>query len=505
MRIPLAVDLHINAFSGATITELESGITNGLAEKMADERLYVTQRPTIDVTEDASVHTAKAKGRGIFYWDSPGALYLVNDDTVFKNSHANSIGTITSGVSKVKMLILDDDLIILDKDNNEGWTVAADTVTQITDTDFPPEKTPAETLCYGGAVMDGYLFVGTAAGLLYNSNNGDATAWTALDVTSAERDPDNGVYVGKQKDHIIFYGTRTTEVFYNAANPTGSPLTRRQDIAYTVGCSDGRSVWEAGDIHFLVGTDSPGAHQVYIFENLTFRKISTPTIDSFITQAIVKDSFLAMGSGFSAHGRLFYILTLYKAPSTITPYISLVYDSRSQLWYIWETTVNGLSKFPLVDWTIRTGVLPRFGEGILSNGDLFTINDDLTASDTLVASKIVEDGIVEPGILEETASATAAVAVSVRTGMKDMGTNSRKFAGSMRYVGDTTPNSQTLTIKWANENNSSFSAGRTIDMSLYERMNRNGSFRRRNFQLETSSTDVVRMEALEIEITAGTH
>ena len=32
MRIPLLVDLQINAFDGASITEKESGITNGMID-----------------------------------------------------------------------------------------------------------------------------------------------------------------------------------------------------------------------------------------------------------------------------------------------------------------------------------------------------------------------------------------------------------------------------------------------------------------------------------------
>lgn len=64
MRLPVTPNLHINQFSGATITELESGMTNGVGEKRGDI-IYLTQRPSIDVFADASDNSAAGRGRAI--------------------------------------------------------------------------------------------------------------------------------------------------------------------------------------------------------------------------------------------------------------------------------------------------------------------------------------------------------------------------------------------------------------------------------------------------------
>lgn len=501
MRVPLAVNLKINAYTGATITEYDSGITNGIVDKYSDGRIYVTQRPSIDITENASNNTAKVKGRGLYYWETKTAKYIINDDTVYKNSQAAAIGTITSGIDRCQMQVLGSNLAIIDTQNNEGWYVTTgDVLTQITDADFPPNATHSATLCYGGAVLDGYLFVGDTNGILYNSDSNDVSAWTATSYLTAEREPDGGVYVGKHHDNIVFYGVRTTEFFYDDANTVGSPLDRRTDVFYSIGCGDGRSVWEAGDKHFLVGTNDPGARGVYKLENFQLIKISTPDIDSFITQALVKDSFYAIGSGFSANGRLIYLLTLYQAPDAISPYLTLAYDDASGIWGVWETTINSHTKFPIIDWTIRDGSTPQYGEGIFTNGDIFSINDNLTPTETVEASLILEAGIVEPGIVQSTAASTGYITMTIRTGQNDYGTRERKFAGSLVAVGDQTQASQTLTVKEANENNSSFSAGRTIDLSYYQQLNRNGSFRRRNYELSATPTEVVRLEAIEIDL-----
>lgn len=504
MRIPVTPNLHINAFSGATITELESGITNGVVEKRGNT-LYLTQRPSIDVFEDASAQSAGSRGRAIFYWEENSALYILNDGTLYKNSQSNSISTSpTSGTKKCKFLVLGSTLILLDKENDQGFTIStSDTVTEITDTDFPPKQTPALSLAFGGAVLDKYLFVMDVNGIIYNSNLNDATAWTAIDFKEAERDPDGGVYLGKHHDNIVAYGVSTIEFFYNASNTTGSPLNRRQDVSYNIGCSSGETVWEEGDRSFFVGVNFSGALGVYSLENFSPRKVSDPTLDSFLTQAIVKDGYLAVGSGLSAQGHIFYLLTLYHVSTDIVPDITLVYDDTTGIWGEWETTINSLTKFPLVDWTKRQGVIERFGEGILANGDLITLNDNLIPQDTLLASNWVESGWVETGWVLSAGESSSGLTMKCRTGMTDGGTDNYKYPEGLRLVSDKTTASQTLTLKWANENNSSFNTGRSVDTSKRQKLTRLGRFERRNHELEYSGTEVLRLESLEIPLTVG--
>ena len=93
MRLSPVADLHINAFTGAIITELGSGITNGVVEKKivnGQEVFYLSQRPSIDVFEDASALSSGSRGRGIIYWDLATALYIVNNDNLYKSSQSNS-------------------------------------------------------------------------------------------------------------------------------------------------------------------------------------------------------------------------------------------------------------------------------------------------------------------------------------------------------------------------------------------------------------------------------
>jgi len=465
----------------------------------------VTQRPSFDLFEDASSHIADGRGRAITYWDGNDALYIVNNGTLYKNSQSNSISSaLTAGTKKCKFVLLDTLLCLFDAENNQAFTITtSDVVTEITDVDFPPNQTPAIRLAFGSVVLDGYVFVLGENGTIYNSDLEAAGSWNPLNFINAERKTDGGSYIGSHHDHVVALGARTTEFFYNQANTTGSPLGRRQDVSYNIGCSAGESVWDIGDRLFFVGTNESGSLGVYTLEKFQIRKISTSTIDSFLTQAIVKDGYEVIGSGLAAQGHMFYTLTLHTTPGDISPEITLVFDDASGLWGDWKTGLGGISKFPLVDWTVRRGIIPRYGEGILANGDLVTINDDFNPQDTLLASSYVDTGFVDAGYVEEAGESGTAVTLKIRLGHFDGGTDNKKFPSELRPVCNRTVTPQNLIIRWANGNNNEFNIGRSIDMSHFNRLRRLGSFRRRNHEVEYSGTEVIRIRRLEGKARVG--
>ena len=504
MRLNPAADLHINAFNGAVITELESGITNGLVEKRGDV-VYLTQRPSIDVFEDADTHVSDARGRALIYWDETTALYIMNNDTVYKSSQSNSISTTpTAGTKKCHFLVLGANMVLLDPENNQGFQISnSDTLTEITDTDFPPKQTPAVGLAFGGAVLNNALYVLGENGTVYGSDSGDSTAWNSLNFLEASRDPDAGVFLGRHHDNIAAYGSSTIEFFYDAGNATGSPLSRRQDVSYQIGCASGESVWEEGDRSFFVGVNFSGAMGVYTLEQFAPRKVSTATLDSFLTQSIAREGFSVVGSGVAAHGHIFYFLTVYSVSGDIVPSTTFVYDDTTGLWGDWETSINDITKLPIVDWTKRRGPIARFGEGILSNGDLITLNDNMVPTDTILAAIYMDTDYVDTGYVLDSGASGTSITMKSRMGMTDNGTNLYKYPLSYRQVSDLTPNTQTLTLRWADESNASFTSGKSLDTSIYVKAYRNGRFRRRNHELEYSGSDIIRIEAIEAEIPVG--
>src|SRR5210317_1701684 len=104
MKLSPIADLQINAFTGAVITEKESGMVNAIAQTRGNVP-YITQRPSIDVFEDASAQSAGSRGRAIYYWNDGSALYICNDDNIYKGSQDTSISSaVTTGTKKCKFV-----------------------------------------------------------------------------------------------------------------------------------------------------------------------------------------------------------------------------------------------------------------------------------------------------------------------------------------------------------------------------------------------------------------
>lgn len=505
MRLTAVTNLKITEFSGGVVTGYESGMTNAVAVKK-NGRLVATQRPGIDVFEDASFYSAPARGRAIFYWDKNSALYFVNDNKIYKNSYSNSIATIGGGFAKATFTPIGNTLVLVDHKNNQAWTITlGDLVTEITDVDFPSRQTPVVPLAFGVAVLDRTLYVLGTNGVIYGSDLNNPTAWAALNYIEAERDPDGGTFIGKHHDHIIAYGPRSIEFFYNAANPTGSPLNRRSDVAYGIGCHSGESVWHEGDRSFFIGVNNSGALGIYSIEQFSVRKISQDEMDAFITQALSRDGYSAVASGFTARGHTFYLLTFYTAPNgNIIPEGTLVYDDTAGIWGFWETSISGITHFPVTNWSVRNSVQPRFGEGIMANGDLVSVVESAYPVDTVAGASFVADGFVDAGFVVGSSDVGSSISVVLRLGQFDGGTNDVKFCGAIQYVGNAPSNSQTMTVKHSNENNQSWTAGNSVDISRHRRIARLGRFRRRNHQIEFASTGIIEVEGLEIELDKGT-
>lgn len=497
MNLSAAPDLVIKAFSGATITRLESGVINGIIDTVNGIPI-VTQRPSIDLFDQAT--SIGNRGRAIYFWDSNNILYFLNNDTIYKGTSTAPLATtITAGTNKCAFLQLNAHLILLNPSDNKGYYITTgDVVTQIA-SNFPADIVP------GGAILDGYLFVMDAAGKIYNSNLDDVTAWTSGDDIDAEREEDGGVYLGKHHDHIVAFCERTIEFFYDNANATNSPLNRREDLSYTTGCADGYSVWSNGDLTVFMGTDLSNGIGVYVLDRFQIKKISTNDIDLLLSQATTRDSYSAVGSGFTAQGHQFYILTLYTISTDIMPEATYVFDFTMGRWYIWETTIGTQSKFPLVDWAIRSGTNARFGEGIMTNGDIILINNDLTPQDTIGASIYVVSGYVEDGYITDTGAIGSAITTKIRLGHFDGETNKDKFMTDLRPRMEQTTNSQTMTIRWADNNEDTFIEAGSFDMQYqHNQLRQCGRFRKRNIEIEFTSTEQVWVEAIEANIKLGT-
>ena len=505
IRLPIARDMKISNFSGNTISAYSSYMQNTMVDKIdsdTGERMIVTQRPAIDMVEDASTTVAKVMGRGIYYWDVNSSDYFINEDTVYKAGYTNSIGTITTGVDRCYFFEVGTRLVIVDPENNEVWTITSgDVLAQVTDADLP------STIVGGGAVLDGYLFLMDDNGTIHQSDLDNATSWDALNIIEAEREPDKGTFLGRHQDHLVAFGKSTIEFFYNAANPKGSVLSRRQDVFYNIGCPHEQGVWEDGDVVYFLGRTQRGDYGIYEIDNFQAKPISNPEFNSYLTSVYADSISLPLLAGFAGRGHNFMALTIHTTSSAIAPIYTFVYDRNTGIWGPWVsnlTELSSLAGFPVMSWTNSSA--SRFGSGILTNGDLLTLKGTFDPTDSFLVTYYVEnqDDYVATGYMEAIGSDnTDNIDVICRMGHLDSNSNKNKFCHGLEVVADYTSAAQTLTLKWSDTDHTTFTSTRTMDMIKRNKLSRLGMYNRRTYQLEYSGSETIRLEALEYNITAG--
>jgi hypothetical protein len=171
-------------------------------------------------------------------------------------------------------------------------------------------------------------------GIIYGSDDEDFTAWNALTFLTAQNEPDHGKFIGKYKNYIVALGAYTTEFFYDAGNPTGSPLSPMQNSVKLTGCAHGNSVQYVDDTMFWVaqakghGQTVNKGRFVVAMQNLELIEISDPNVDRILDASDFSD---IRSTVFRVGGHTFYHLML------IDIGISLVYDVKTKIWHWWST------------------------------------------------------------------------------------------------------------------------------------------------------------------------
>ena len=413
------------------------------------------------------------------------------------------------GHDRVYFLEIGSYLVILDPEDNAGWYIIdsnPQVLVEITGAGFPSHINSL-ALARGGAVLDGTLYVMDTLGTIANSDIEDPTTWDVLGFIEAEVEKDGGVMLAKHNNHLVAFGNRTIEYFYDAANPApASPLSVRQDVSHEIGMAAFDSVWSSNNELFFVAQARTGSLGVYRMRSFTVEEISPPVLDTLLTSAVNTDGLEFFGSGFTAGNDSYYVLTIYQLNTDAESLESFVFNSRTSTWTRFELMHSGIDDCPIMDFTVANAT--QLGKGILINGDIVTIADDLAPQDSVLAQGgVFEDDppVFELGVFTNASPGYGTdISMEIITGQSDHQTINRKFMSSLRLVGPKTSASQTMTVEWSNESNSAYNTFSTIDTSIPgRRIPRLGSYRQRNFKLTYAGSERIELDALEAEVNAG--
>lgn len=153
--------------------------------------------------------------------------------------------------------------------------VATNVETLVTDAQLPNFK--AQTL----ECMDGYVFLGTSTGDIFNSDLNNPQSWTAGNFISTEMANDGVWTLNRINNYLVAQGGSSTEFFYNAGIATGSPLQRNTSLYKAIGLLNDR-VARSGDKLYFYGNEAnyaAGGVGVYELTLDNVRKVSNDAIE----------------------------------------------------------------------------------------------------------------------------------------------------------------------------------------------------------------------------------
>jgi hypothetical protein len=404
------------------------------------------------------------------------------------------------------------------------------TLSEITDGDYLASTVP------GAVWLDGTFYVMDATARIYGSDLNNPSAWNALNFITAIKEPGAGVAIAKSQNYIIAFKEWSTELFFDAGNATGSPLSPVDNGFSLVGCASGYSVTEVDGTLFWVSQTKQNGRGVHMMIGLESKEITTPSVQRILNR---DDMSQVSAYGLRIGGAVCYILTLKDTG------VTLVYNAQSAKWSEWTSLTARTPQSCTITRSGQVATVTCNNHG-LADGDPALIagaNDveyngrhQINVIDANTFSFYVENSPATPAtgtitvtgydssyfkltkhvkaigrdlLLHETnghvytpkdteGSDDAPIDFVIRTGKFDGGSEARKTLASASLIGNKSDSEAMM--RWSDDDYQTNSKYRRIDLSKDRaKLNRCGSFRRRSFDIRHVADTTIQLVALEIE------
>jgi hypothetical protein len=487
---------------------------------------YITQRFPINIY-GVPDNTTGYIGRGCYSWNPQGTsnayTYFVNGDTVYLGSYAVPLAlNIDAGNMPVRFLEVGNYLLLIDTQGNKVYYIdsaATTTLVRITAVTFPFNA--GETLAGGGVCLNGIVYLMDIKGNIWNNENpffggaapNTGAEWNAINFINASRSTDGGSYLAIHHSQIVAIGQKTIEVFYDAGNPVGSPLQRRDDVMFAIGAPDKYQVHVAGDTIAFLGVSNLGSLTAYIMEDFGVTQIGDDAFTRYLNNSISRQSMLAIlgGSRIGEHNLVFITLCNgIVGTAKLDPRYTIVYDIAKGQWSSYDTTILSDGddvSFPVISSSSKN---QYSNEGVLifSTGDIgqFDSTDNIFDSKGEI-SDYWEAPYVEPSNDQYVQSVgddvQANIAFTLITNAINMDTMTNKFCSQLSVIGGIAPNQNDTTalqVSWTDDGYTTFSTARPLDFFNYRTLTRLGAFRERAFKFEYSGRGKIEISGYTLNL-----
>lgn len=357
--------------------------------------------------------------------------------------------------------------------------------------------------------LDGFILTCAEDGFLQNSDLNTVEVYTASNKIAVNISPDLPQAIARHKNLIVVFGTASTEVFHNAGNPAGSPLSSDAQYFQRVGIQNQRSLAHLKDDIYFVTSSRDGDLQVNKMSNLSMSKISTAAIDRIIGTANASGSVIYV-SAFTLYGMPHVLLQIASVAFIGTNFFllqesgfNLLQESASDKLIIDAATssTTALSRELIYNaelniWCEWDSPLLTFVKGVGAG----SVNQIIATSRINTSGKIY--GINPSSDTEVYQDDGASYTLSIQTSKFDFGTDNRKHIQAVSLIGDQ-QTSGSVTLEYSDDDFQTWKTAGTFDKTKkVQNITRLGSFKgSRAWRLTDSGNDAFRAQALEFDYT----
>jgi len=410
--------------------------------------------------------------RGIFFWEDMGKFFYCVGTNVYVYTVATGVsvtlsavfGTSSGDVGFTEYLYDNNTVVIIATDGTTLVQIdSANTVTPCADADMPAHK-PYPVF------LDGYLLVvKTGTSDIYNSDLNNPLSWTPGNFISAEMSPDLLKRITKVNNYVLALGTESVEYFYDAANASGSPLSRN-DSPIKINTYISGLTQYGNDVYYI-GKNVGGQPSVFLLKDFKIEELATPSIIRYLS-LVTEDTSTWRLSLVTMQGHS--ILVLAAGDRTF------VHDFENKLWG--RFAYQGTDKF---DISYATRV---------STSTLNYVFFCLKSANSAIYR--FDDTLMQDSSVDYTAQ--------IVTEQSNFDTQNRKTMPRLTIVGDRTPSNSNIEVYWTDDDYQSFNGPRTINLNQdIQCTYAMGSFRQRAFKLKYTGPYIMRLQHLVVDLNKG--
>lgn len=466
--IPPRLPLVVRTSNRNNSTDVDARLVNCYLEVSGEDEVFIYKRPGLDA---AQLVADGQPGRGLFFWR--GDVYSIFGTSLYRNGISVGAGLAAPGSTSGNGVYTFSQYLgatpkMVFQNGAQGYTYS--TTSGLSATLHSINVEYPETTVKGIAYINGASYVMQPEAVIWNSvvNSVDQVGdWSAIAFISAQIEPDPGVFLSKQLVYVVAFNSWSTEIFFDAGNPTGSPLGPVQGSKSSYGCANQDSVQSIDDKLFWVVTNQTASLQVAMMDQLNVTIISTAPIERLLETV---DYSLMYSWQVKMNGHSFYGITFKNSNLT------LVYDVVTNEWAQWTDSAGNY--FPMVASTYDADGNRLFQHE--SNGRLYYIG-----------SQYYKD-LNDP------------IQLDIYTPTFDAATRRRKQLNMMVFVGDQITGS-TLQVRCTDNDYKTWSNFRTVDLGVVTPMLIGcGSFRKRAYNFRHISDTFFRLSAVDVQYDIGT-